>query len=50
MAAPSPAGPPRLRMMTPLELDEHPTYPLLDHLLSIAAVLLFIAFAVAFGR
>ncbi len=47
MAAPSPAGPPRLRMMMPLALDEHPTRPLRDHLLTLGAALLFVAVIVA---
>jgi len=50
MAAPSPAGPPRLPMMTPLKLDEHPTHPLRDHLLTLGAAVLFIAVAVALSR
>lgn len=41
MAAPSPAGPPRLPMMTGLALDEHPTHAVRDHLLTAAWVLVF---------
>jgi hypothetical protein len=47
MAAPSTAGPPRLRMMVPLALDEHPTHPLRDHLLTLGAAVLFVAVIVA---
>lgn len=43
MAAPSPAAPPRLRMMGPLELDEHPTHEVRDHLLALGVMVLFCA-------
>ena len=50
MAAPSPAGPPRLRMMSPLELDEHPTHHLRDHLLTLGAMVLFFAITLLLSR
>lgn len=50
MAAPSPAGPPRLRMMRPLELDEHPTHHVRDHLLALGATVLFCLIAVILRR
>lgn len=45
MAAPSPAAPPRVGMMCALYLDEHPTHPVRDHLLSAAVLVLFVAVA-----
>lgn len=39
MAAPSPAGPARLPMMAGLDLDEHPTHVVRDHLLTLGWVL-----------
>ena len=50
MAAPAPAGPPRLRMMSPLDLDEHPTHPLRDHLFTWSAVLVFAAVLILTSR
>lgn len=50
MAAPSPAGPPRLGMMCPLELDEHPTHPVRDHLLALVVMALFCAVTVLLSR
>lgn len=50
MAAPSPAGPPRLRMMSPLDLDEHPTHHVRDHLLTLGALLLFCAVTLLLSR
>jgi hypothetical protein len=46
MAAPSAAGPPWLRLMRPLELDEHPTHAVRDHLLALGATALFCLLAV----
>ena len=43
MAVPSPAAPPKLRMMSPLQLDEHPTHPLRDHLVTLGMALVFVA-------
>ncbi len=50
MAAPLPAGPPRLRMMVPLELDEHPTHHVRDHLLTLGVMVLFCAITVLLRR
>ena len=41
VATPSPSGPPRLRMMRPLDLDEHPTHDWRDHLLALGLMALF---------
>ncbi|WP_353952439.1 hypothetical protein V6K52_03070 [Knoellia sp. S7-12] len=46
MPAPRPAAPPRLRMMSPLALDEHPTHHVRDHLLTLGAMVLFCAIVV----
>ncbi|GAA4123044.1 hypothetical protein GCM10022415_27680 [Knoellia locipacati] len=43
MAAPSPAAPPRLGMMCGLDLDEHPTHPVRDHLQAAVVLVLFVA-------
>lgn len=43
MAVPSPAAPTRLRMMSPLDLDEHPTHLVRDHLVTLGAIVLFCA-------
>jgi hypothetical protein len=50
MATPSPAGPPTLRMMCPLDLDEHPSHPVRDHLLTLLAALVFAAAVVVTSR
>ncbi|SDP72734.1 hypothetical protein SAMN04489867_3637 [Pedococcus dokdonensis] len=50
MAAPSPAGPPTLRMMRSLELDEHPTHAVRDHLFTLAAAIVFLVVMVALSR
>ena len=50
MAAPTPAGPPRLRMMSSLDLDEHPTHDLRDHLLALGSMVLFCALAILLSR
>ncbi len=50
MAVPSPAGPPRLPMMAPLELDEHPTHPVRDHLLTLGVIVRFCAVTVLLHR
>lgn len=50
MGAPPPAGPPRLRMMSPVGLDEHPTHHLRDHLLTLAVMVLFGAITVLLNR
>lgn len=50
MAVPSPAAPPRLRMMAPLDLDEHPTHLLRDHVLTLAVTVLFCAIVVLLSR
>ncbi len=50
MAAPSPAAPPRLRMMLPLSLDEHPAHQVRDHLLTLGAMVLFCVVAVLLSR
>lgn len=49
MAVPSPAAPPRLRMMSSLDLDEHPTHLLRDHLLTLGLLVLFGAIVVLLG-
>ena len=46
MAAPTPAGPPRLRMMSSLDLDEHPTHDVRDHLLALGAMVGYCAIVV----
>ena len=50
MAAPSSAGPPRLRMMCSLELDEHPTHHVRDHLLALSVLVLFCAITILLSR
>ena len=50
MAVPSPAAPPRLRMMSSLDLDEHPTHLLRDHLFTLGMTVLFCAIVVLLNR
>jgi hypothetical protein len=50
MAAPSPAGPTKLGMMAPLDLDEHPTHHVRDHVVTLGALVLFFAIAVILSR
>lgn len=50
MAVPSPADLARLGMMCSLELDEHPTHHLRDHVVTLSALLLFIAITVLLSR
>lgn len=50
MAIPSPAAPPRLRMMSPLNLDEHPTHLLRDHFLTLGVMILFCAIVLLLVR
>ena len=50
MAAPTPAGPPRLRMMGSLDLDEHPTHDLRDHILGLGALALYCAITILLSR
>src|SRR5690348_6256658 len=50
MAAPSPAAPARLGMMLPLDLDEHPTHDVRDHLLTFGALVLFLAVSLLLAR
>ena len=50
MATPSMAGPPRLRMMSPLELDGHPRHPVRDHLFTLGAALIYVAVVVLLSR
>ena len=50
MAVPSPAAPPRLRMMSPLALDEHPTHPVRDHLVTLGAMVLVCVIALLLRR
>lgn len=50
MAVPSPVAPPRLRMMSPLDLDEHPTHLVRDHLITLGVIVLFCAVVLVLGR
>ena len=50
MAAPTLAGPPRLRMMSSLDLDEHPTHELRDHVVGLGALIVFCAIAILLAR
>ena len=50
MTGPAAAGPPRLRMMSSLNLDEHPTHNLGDHMLGFGALALYCALAILLSR
>ena len=50
MAAPTSAGPPRLGMMSPLELDEHPTHDGRDHLIAFGALAAYCVLALLLIR
>ncbi|MFC7488464.1 hypothetical protein ACOCJ7_08805 [Knoellia sp. CPCC 206453] len=50
MAVPSPAAPPRLGMMSPLDLDEHPKHLVRDHVLTLGVIVLFCAVVLLLGR